>query len=98
MILTFHVPPPARVEGVYDIDSLYLELNSPEKLKKKISKKWEVLVRRNKTDYKANGKTRSYFAVSGLPNFFDIFSEFFWTINYRYPIVPAWKMHPTVFL
>ena len=41
MILTFHVPPLTRGQGLCDIDSLQSGKN------RKISKKWEVLARRN---------------------------------------------------
>ena len=42
MILTLHVPPLARGKGQCDTDSFY---------SRKIFKKWEVLARRNETDY-----------------------------------------------
>ena len=42
MILTFHVPPRARGQGLCDFDSLKFG---------KISQNWEVLARRNQTDY-----------------------------------------------
>ena len=61
MILTFHVPPLARWQGLCDIDS-------PEKTEKyqKIGKSW----------------------YQDFPIFL-YFSEFFWTINYRFHLTPS---------
>jgi len=52
MILTFHVPPLARGQGLFNIDSF-----QSRKIQKRIKK---VLARRNSTVYNTNGQLRNF--------------------------------------